>query len=567
MRNGSISRPQQQWFLPVFYAVLNSQYTPELDGIPSGPTLQRIVYALECLYVLRHDIPPAAFVDLWPRLWGSISLFEADIPDLRLFGGDAIRVIFWEIVQSFHTGETAELIETTPGVCKLAARAWRTTLEREDIFHDMGFKTVCRFLDTASIVIEEFIAGAGSPTALALLVIQHFKVVLVDPLEHGWPLCAAISFLVKTGDLNTPLRQALLANGIVRVLTHAVCALASSINPFLAVNRADILTRCLALVIHWFTGPPTRWLVQALKAGLLDGLVDISRLYGNEPAITPLKLIIENILPAHMAYYSVISEVERAFPDRGLELPDFTDSETFANWEPTLELMRKRIDMIIYYDNDHKSLVACDNGPCGDIQPKSDFRRCSRCHSAYYCSSACQNLDWREGGHRRDCKRLRTLRNSEPLSTRDLSFLHYFFHFEYRCHKCEILTHQVIHVQSLPIHPRPEFYTLFWYRRGQLELSALPVGEYPAGYDWGIDWEYHQRRMVRSEGKMELHLMVTSDDERACARMLPKRARSAYLDAGVRRIANAEPRVPREEMRIDADAIKGLLDEDDGGIH
>ncbi|KAJ7121715.1 hypothetical protein C8R44DRAFT_786757 [Mycena epipterygia] len=37
---------------------------------------------------------------------------------------------------------------------------------------------------------------------------------------------------------------------------------------------------------------------------------------------------------------------------------------------------------------------------CEKIRRKKDFKRCSSCWAVYYCSTACQALDWYEDGHR-----------------------------------------------------------------------------------------------------------------------------------------------------------------------
>jgi MYND finger len=44
---------------------------------------------------------------------------------------------------------------------------------------------------------------------------------------------------------------------------------------------------------------------------------------------------------------------------------------------------------------------------CGmSEQHLADMKRCSKCHSVYYCSRQCQEWDWRVGGHRLYCKRV-----------------------------------------------------------------------------------------------------------------------------------------------------------------
>ena len=45
--------------------------------------------------------------------------------------------------------------------------------------------------------------------------------------------------------------------------------------------------------------------------------------------------------------------------------------------------------------------------PCaGCGRPSEQLRSCSGCRSAAYCSRQCQLKHWKEGGHKRECKRL-----------------------------------------------------------------------------------------------------------------------------------------------------------------
>jgi hypothetical protein len=53
--------------------------------------------------------------------------------------------------------------------------------------------------------------------------------------------------------------------------------------------------------------------------------------------------------------------------------------------------------------------LSCSN-VCGGGGPAAGqglgSQRCSQCHTAYYCGTACSHADWRRGGHGRVCRAL-----------------------------------------------------------------------------------------------------------------------------------------------------------------
>jgi len=58
-----------------------------------------------------------------------------------------------------------------------------------------------------------------------------------------------------------------------------------------------------------------------------------------------------------------------------------------------------------------RGLATCANPGCGNVEscPKA-FQRCSRCHSAVYCSKTCQQAAWRV--HKKECTRIAAARES-----------------------------------------------------------------------------------------------------------------------------------------------------------
>ena len=50
------------------------------------------------------------------------------------------------------------------------------------------------------------------------------------------------------------------------------------------------------------------------------------------------------------------------------------------------------------------SLLSSGCGVCG--KEGKGYKQCSRCTCVYYCSVDCQRKDWKEGGHKDECKKL-----------------------------------------------------------------------------------------------------------------------------------------------------------------
>lgn len=53
---------------------------------------------------------------------------------------------------------------------------------------------------------------------------------------------------------------------------------------------------------------------------------------------------------------------------------------------------------------DDPLVVFCSNRWCGKLQQKGErFNNCGKCRLSYYCSPACQKVDWRKGKHKQTC--------------------------------------------------------------------------------------------------------------------------------------------------------------------
>ncbi|KAF7323679.1 MYND-type domain-containing protein [Mycena kentingensis (nom. inval.)] len=72
-------------------------------------------------------------------------------------------------------------------------------------------------------------------------------------------------------------------------------------------------------------------------------------------------------------------------------------------WNDLVDAVKDRV-ALLHELNLHSSRKACNNLQCGRISDAKQFKRCGGCRDAYYCSSACQKVDWTTGRHRDICE-------------------------------------------------------------------------------------------------------------------------------------------------------------------
>ncbi|KAJ7100913.1 hypothetical protein B0H15DRAFT_464592 [Mycena belliarum] len=418
--------------------------------------------------------------------------------------------------------------------------------------------------------MEEYIEGAGGTSELALLLLKHVDVSLAGFMDDSQYLLSALGFLNRAQVRNGALRPALLAHGMMRTHTGVLAALGRSADPCQGFAREMLINYSLVLLPSFLCAEPMpRHAIQALKAGLLSALINISLNFTDAQVLQPLEYILKKILPAAMAHYSVLWRMVTMLSTLGAVVASrpFKASRMYPFWRVILEVAVDRLPVLTDYEAVRESMRACDNGPCSKIGGKSAFSRCSGCYSVYYCSAPCQKADWRLGRHREACATLHASRHTDLLRGRELSFMRALVHADYLAQRTEILCLQIGYLNQ---RPDVDIYLLFWYTEGKVDIKIYRVGVYPPTYDWGIDWAYWARRKRASGGRMELHLVVTTCwAGGTCARMIPRRCRDARVSEGLARIA-ALP-MPRGGEDVVGDMYEPLVialkEEDEGSIH
>ncbi|KAJ7084986.1 hypothetical protein C8R44DRAFT_991828 [Mycena epipterygia] len=280
------------------------------------------------------------------------------------------------------------------------------------------------------------------------------------------------------------------------------------------------------LLVHfWPLGD--RWMVEAVKAGLLPALVSVIQ---RERAPRAATRILEVALPSYVAHYRVVAQVEISMSAAMPAIQRLVKAQKVPDCLTTfLNSLSHSLKIRSNYDSGkYVSTQACDNMKCGALLRKSRFRRCSQCSRPYYCSEQCQTVDWCEAGHRAVCESL-FVSKLDVASTRDRAFMRAFLHHIYESSKHAF--------KCVP----PSF------------------GVYPIV------------STVRAEvgGRMEIHLVDVPDDTHedvsngtdGRSRIFPLRSARSDIYTGLRAIANALPSDANEnalEKEIE-EGVKALL--------
>ncbi|KAJ7080233.1 hypothetical protein C8R44DRAFT_70859 [Mycena epipterygia] len=413
------------WIYPVFYALLDPARIPgiftEIDSAPwpssdDSPSVSILISLNVFALSIRSLVfPDAAYPDLWARTWPwaqftstyreSLLGIHPWFPE-KTISTDHVSTILHLKAHS----QTATVINATPGVYVVLARAWVVLLQAEDW---VGLQDVCRLLGDIAASdpknIAELVDGVGGNVEdLATVILQHIARVL-GPDER---VTATTGSLVK-GILNLlhgrdrrnrinagdPLDAALLAQKIMRGLTAILYAFAKS-TVHDAGEILEVCTRCL--MYRMLIPPGYCWVTEALSSGLLLATIvcSTSHTVSVQGFLRPL---LRTILPPCTAYRSTLSEMRYSFfrAREYVDTVEFRGSEIFPEWEAFAALANDRMHVLqSHEDGLNVAEKGCDNMDCGKIGYKQDFKRCSSCHKTYYCSTACQAIDWRGGDHR-----------------------------------------------------------------------------------------------------------------------------------------------------------------------
>ncbi|KAJ7809919.1 hypothetical protein B0H13DRAFT_2295116 [Mycena leptocephala] len=549
--NSAVSSQHKYRLLPAIYPNLDIVGIPRVGDFDVAPVVavrdlvSKASIALQCLHNIQ-DISLPLFRNLWPRYWKwsrFFYTFHEHLPWMsagRLSDVQIARNLLWFInpIRTKFPHETREFFSQELGFRIMVVKAWASVILMSDVSSfDYGKICMCVLGSLDDIWdpsnprnLEELVEGAGGTIDdLAILFVGHINRILsfseqvtseeLKYFVHNiFCLVSEMEMMENPADqtghmILAPLTAALLHRGIIPATTTLLCALCRPTEspPLLTLDRCLLLIGRILSSVEGY-----RRLPDALQAGLLKCLILVGELDHTTINDTHLMLWWDAILPSSMVYYHVVSKMGPALREiEDMEqTPRFMQSRKVGAWQKFKALAFRRLKVLTLFNAaEYVSYRACDNLQCCQIRERTYFRRCSGCQSAYYCSAACQRYDWYADHHRESCSLNQSLSLSmhSSLSIKERGFLRALLNYDYD--GMIKLTTRMQELAFLYEHPNTDFFTLFTYTRGlDVQVHAVDDAEW-SQVTGAPRWANDVARMVKSDGRLGLHVAVLSEGD------------------------------------------------------
>ncbi|KAJ6484930.1 hypothetical protein C8R45DRAFT_293106 [Mycena sanguinolenta] len=474
--------------LPVFY------YGLDTSGIPSAADLDVAPWSSDnsCILAMLSLIGLAAILghesmegrmssfsqlvpDLWPRAWDWIAFFDKywdSVPCLITKDPRMMYSSYCFVIR--RVGECVEgLVDQSPGLRRIFTRTWKLLITgthahtQEHYFYSLVTNVLMLvWKGLTSDTVHEVLEGAGGTYHdLASIIVLQMKNSILTPSSHAsgeillQMAASGVMFITAICSIDVTFKLVILSHGIIKAEVAALCSL-TNVTHDSGDQIQKLCLPCLQDILNISPGYPN--LRRAMKAGLLRLIITL----GQKPGAsrTPLQKLLVEILPQSTVYHSVLSQLERSLREVEdiLLSPDFVSSDVYEDWSNFVNLAQSRIAFKKHYDGRSASQDVCYSSDCWIAKHKTEFRCCSGCQQARYCSVACQSADWTTGGHRHSCNSFRAAYDcaNESMSKRDLSFLRALVHAEYVNQRPAILFRQTT---AIPQYPPDSWTAIFHY--------------------------------------------------------------------------------------------------------
>ncbi|KAF7329553.1 MYND-type domain-containing protein [Mycena kentingensis (nom. inval.)] len=468
--------------LPTIYASLDPRRIPRLLDLDANPLSKRILAALNlfaaAIVGLGHLIedaeePPLhATLELWDRFlpWARFahqigdvlrtipSCFMARVPPRALF---LVLVGLARVpLASKEKMEHMPRVWHAEGFLELVIPAWQIALDDYDQMKGAVFAKSCALIFPNEYTrrhADDALRGAGgSIEHLASLVARHLRILaplLTTPQtpSSGDPFLIPLVFQVCNithgidriiGDsrgsvLKVPLLKATCAAGAVPSLTQMFAFVANAKRAGAIYSGPDsvlIITDKTLNMLNLAMYFDPKYIALATRHGFIDGLVEcVTQGVPESLAKVMDVLLTETLTDAALQLQLIdplVDAVMRLSNERDTLSPAFKSRPLGAAYHQAERAIRLGGDMLDAFVKRQPPGRACDNLKCQYMGPRASFRRCGGCKARFYCSDACQKLDWRDG-HQRWCLTVRDTRlaHLKIFPKRQLSFMRFILNW------------------------------------------------------------------------------------------------------------------------------------------
>ncbi|KAK7007789.1 hypothetical protein R3P38DRAFT_2552854 [Favolaschia claudopus] len=564
--------------LPAIYANLDPLQIPDTSifDMPPTPsslaaveTINRGVVAVETILLVRN-IPESVCSQIWSRVlpWAQfIELYHEHLFIVLSISDGSFYVKLLMLLDNLAQElDTAQRIMSVPWFWFILGRSWShlpTVVDegnrkhvRFTLQHFFGDKALADWRNTS-----EFLDGlSGGWFQLARSLISFIQETL--PESEAALNAEAIYFLrsclrlmgylnmALTGSLQErfhltlDLRQQVLSQGIIRVLSQAARCLTKS---EASDTLVTVLRDCFNLIGFSPSGFPR--LPLAIEEGLLHALLACAggpyaaALHQHDYFTTYLV----QWFPASLVDYKFLCALDKAL--NSSEVVDAVQSQHFKRslvhklWDKFMIIAKEYLDFSREFRGNRTSYRACDNLKCQKLDVKTAFRRCSWCRSFYYCSTQCQGIDWRAGGHRKTCLSFGSLllsdKNDLNFDARQRSFLRALVHHDYKKARHRLLTDQT---KFMTMNPGAEHLVLYEYLDGVPKITIEPAQSYLlSDLVDRTEWRNIVARVHASCGRMRLDVVAMRETNGVAYFVIPMRVNTSLVHDRMVRAAEKLP--------------------------
>ncbi|KAJ7459567.1 hypothetical protein B0H11DRAFT_2059038 [Mycena galericulata] len=566
--------------LPVLFAHLDPARIPsvaEFDAMLSSPDrhpeLSRVVSATMSLHMISRmltdsQLPPAAYVDLWPRLYSWMTftdLYWDYIPrhweELSFSTAETRAASAIIILALGQHASTTDVVRKSPGVRAILVRYWSTIVRNDGMIVREGLAPLDGWHDIYSILVfltedeanmsqhlDEMVDGVGgSQDELARLLVKQINdaAAALSSDMAAISLTAVLALISVRSKDTQRFNATMRSHGLIPALVNAI-RVPENRNHRLDIGHVVLGFGFLNVCFEEQSG--LQCITEALDRGLLDLIITLGLTSRQtEPSdsyncIHLLHKLLRSILPGYLVYYPVAVRLKKHYPHASslAATADFAKCAIFNLWTDFAKIAEQTLLALDFFESGRWiSSTACENMKCLQIDRKSKFKSCAGCSLAYYCSPECQKHDW-AAGHRLWCRKLASTHFPGPSSPRDRAYLRALMQYNIRSplFKPELLIRQAEFIYN---HPGVDFFTVLDFTRsgdGPGWIDVRPTSEYAKAPEAPL----RLAQLARSGRRMQLHTVVMNGGPGiSLLRMFPMWSGSSRLLDGLYRIAKALP--------------------------
>ncbi|KAF9465653.1 hypothetical protein BDZ94DRAFT_1320210 [Collybia nuda] len=370
----------------------------------------------------------------WPDIWHWIQYLQSCInlmgtPSMKVDQSKLATHVIWGICGNFPKSSAGHAITSTPGVLSMVADVWVQQSEWDPTDETISCncyvvsKLLLHLLKSEAAGIKEVFSTSTESKRASIALLELIKISIKDDMSWAAlpPIATSLAVLLLGHVKELDISEESISMICQVLFLHSTRSLSSSPHPVEGLHSC--LSNCMQYLITAIQRPNGYiWTPCIIQGEILPSLLRCACLKVKE--IDERAVVIIQVLTKHTVYRSflkacpmvlknpVITKIESNVPKK---------TAFWETWRMFKYLLKERLALKVEFDKDPRYALSCCSKKCFSV--KSPRHLCGGCSHPSYCSRACQTYDWKQGGHRNQCKIIRQgQEGGSIIPTRDRSF-------------------------------------------------------------------------------------------------------------------------------------------------